>query len=99
MRKYIASNKDKILNCKDFTTASFSGAQLDNASYVVYSYTTPIAICLKKRWFITRQMFSKTTSSQQAGLRLILSEAGCDVRLSNPEQFKDVYNAATGTFH
>lgn len=94
MRKYISDNKDKILNQQDFKTPSFSGERMDNGSYVVYSYTTPIAVCLKRRWFITRERFSLTTTTQQTALRVIFSEAECDVRLSNPEQFKDVLNAA-----
>jgi hypothetical protein len=70
---------------------------MDNGAYIIYSYKAPIAVCLKGRWFITKQRHSNLTTYHMQCLRYILHEEEIAVRLSNPEQFKDVLNAANAT--
>lgn len=76
MRVYMKKNAKNILAREPFKADSISGRTVLGPSYVIRSYSTPIALYYKGQWYLTNEKFSQTTSTQQSALRLILNEVG-----------------------
>ena len=51
----------KQVRCKDMAVA-----YLYNGDVLLYSYMTLVGVCMKDRWHLTTQKYSRTTSKQLA---------------------------------
>lgn len=94
MYKYIQRNAEKILDRMPFTEQHFKAILTSTNAYVIYSFDTPIAVCVMRRWFINRKYHSELSTLHMNAVMSILQDAGLEVRLSNPGQFSDLLTAA-----
>lgn len=75
MRKYMKDATPFILNKQYFKTETLRGEHVGAyPNYVIYSYSTPIAIFANGLWYLTDAHYSATTATQQSALRLILED-------------------------